>query len=175
MHTSEAVPERDYRVKGIEYQGVVQGKVDDGDPKGANEYLKIEVLDEPVKFANSPNCGERPDKEVVGRRARIFLGNELKGYNFGFRDVSMALQLDGDADIDGEDLVGIPFDVTLFYKVDKKDPEKTYLNAKPCIDYDWVNKEEAKDGKKGKAPSKPNRKATKAQASEARRSARRSG
>lgn len=172
MHTSEKVPERDYRVIGIEYQGVV--KRDDGDPKGANEYLKVKILDEAVQLKRSPDYDKKPDKEVVGRRIRIFLGNELKGYNFGFRDVSMALQLDGDVAVGGEELVGVPFDARVFYKEDDNDPEKVYLNAKPLFDYDWVSREEAKGGKKSKKKAgKSARKTSKTQSSEARRQERR--
>ena len=178
-HTSDDVPERDYRVKGIEYIGPIEAKKVEGDNnKWANEYLKIAIIDEPVQYENSADRGQRPDKEVIGRRIKIYLGNELRGHAIGYMQVSMALQLDGDRDIKGEELVGLPFEASFFYK-DSDDPksDRRFLNCKPIIDYDWVNDQEApKGGKKGtKKKASSSRRASKSQSSEARRQRRRQG
>jgi len=177
-HTSDDVPERDYRVKGIEYIGPRKQR-DDDDPdkfKWLNEQLKIAILDEPVQYEKSPDKGNRPDKEVVGRRIKIYLGNEKRGHNIGYMQVSMALQLDGDRDIQGEELVGLPFEASFFYK-DSDDPksDRRFLNCKPIIDYDWVSGEESKGGKKGTKKKASRSRASKTQSSEARRQRRRQG
>ncbi len=172
---SEDVPERDYRVKGIEYIGPRKQRDDDesGNFKWLNEHLRIAIIDEPVQYEKSPDKGNRPDKEVIGRRIKIYLGNEERGHNFGYRDVAMALQLDCEIDISGEDLVGIPFDASFFYK-ESDDPksDRKFLNCKPCIDYDWANDQEAKGSKK-KGSKSSSRKSSKSSSAEARRQRRR--
>lgn len=171
MHKSEDVPERDYRLKVLEYQGPLQKKTleEDPDQKWANEYLKVAIIDKPVEATKSPNCGERPDKEVVGRRNKIYLGSEVRGHNFGYRDVSMSMKLDGDAGIEGKEFEGLEFDGSWF----KKDG---YENVKPIIDWDWISAEEEKaGGKSGRSKKKASgRSASKSQSSEARRQRRRS-
>lgn len=168
MHTSEEVPERDYRFEIIEYQGPRAQRDDDDDDKWANEYFKVAILDEKVKSKKSPNFGQTCDLEVKGRRNKIYIGNELRGHNFGYRDISMALQLDGDEGLEAEKFVGLKFDGSWF----KKDG---YDNIKPIIDYDWVSAEEDKSPVGGRSKKKTSKRgASKAQSAEQRRQRRRS-
>jgi hypothetical protein len=171
MHTSEEVPERDYRLEIIEYTGP-RAQRDDDDPddyKWENEYIKVAIVDEKVESKKSPNFGQTCDKEVKGRRNKIYLGNELRGHNFGYRDISMALQLDGDKGVPPEEWVGLKFDGSWF----KKDG---YDNIKPVIDYDWVSTEEDTSRSSGGRSKKKSssRAASKSQSAEARRQRRRS-
>lgn len=148
MHQAENVPERDYRWKIVEYMGPTEKPKDlKDDPKNkwAGEHIRVQLLDELVKLKRSNDEGKKPDKEVVGRKYRIFLGNEIQGWNFGFRDIQKALYLDGDNDaMEGSKLVGLKFDGRFSMKDDKNDTSPTprqFPDVMPLWDDGWVNEQ----------------------------------
>jgi hypothetical protein len=128
-----------------------------------------EVID--MFVTSKPNSdGQTPDESYVGRKIGYFLGQEKTNNWRGVTDLLMALQLQEVPERDGEQNTLTAFEGVEVECRITKDEVKVRNNARPVIDWDWVNKDYEGEGG-GKPAGRKTRKKKAAGSRRRRRSA----